>query len=147
MESAIGQRIEELTGVLRKALGGGSPEGIQAMFLYGSVLDRLFRPDSDLDIAVLDSLEDPLDWRDQARLMDALERATGRSVDLRLLREISPAHQAHVLEQGRLVWTRDPDEVERYTREALAEASRMRERSAREWPQVLDRLAGLATPR
>jgi predicted nucleotidyltransferase len=60
-----------------------------AVFLYGSALDRLFRPDSDLDVAVLDDKQHPLSWPDQARLMDALERTTGRGVDLRMLRESS----------------------------------------------------------
>jgi predicted nucleotidyltransferase len=102
IERGISRRIEELAVALRKVLAGGSPEGIQAIFLYGSALSRLFRPDSDIDIAVLDSPEQPLDWHAQARLMDALERAIGRNVDLRLLRQSSPAHQAHVLERGTL---------------------------------------------
>jgi predicted nucleotidyltransferase len=147
IESGVAQRIEDLAATLRRVLESGSPEGVRAVFLYGSVLSRLFRPDSDIDVAVLDSPEQPLDWHAQARLMDALERATGRNVDLRLLRASSPSHQAHVLEHGRLIWTRDSGEVERYTRKALAVARQSRERSARELSQVLDRLAGLATPR
>jgi len=144
---AVTQRVEELADALRRVLESGGSEGIQAIFLYGSALDREFRSDSDIDIAVLDSVEHSLDWRAQARLMDALERATGRNVDLRLLRESSPSHQAHVLEQGRLMWTNDSGEVERYSREILAAVRQTRERSAREWPQVLDRLAGLAKSR
>ncbi|HKI04333.1 MAG TPA: nucleotidyltransferase domain-containing protein [Thermoanaerobaculia bacterium] len=124
-------------------MGSAVPEGVEAVFLYGSALGPLFRSDSDIDIALLDRESSPLSWRDQARLMDTLERATGHGVDLRMLRESSPSHQAHVLEHGRLVWSRDPAEIERFTRKALAAARRQRERSELAWPQALDRLAGL----
>lgn len=145
-EESVAERVERLTaacvGVLQT-----SPPSVQAVFLYGSSLDRLFRSDSDIDIAVLDRPEDPLTWRDQARLMDDLERATRRAVDLRMLRESSLAHQAHVIENGRILWLRDPEEVERYSHRVLAAAREAHERSKQEWPLVLERLAGLAGSR
>lgn len=118
-------------------------EGLQgAVFLYGSSLERDFRPDSDVDLAVLDDCHHPLSWSEQARLMDILERALGKGVDLRMLRETSPSHQAHVLEQGQLVWSRDPDLVEEYSREIRSAIQSEREQAAEEWPRVLGRLAG-----
>jgi predicted nucleotidyltransferase len=143
----VAERIEGLAAACANTLQAESPASARAVFLYGSSLDRLFRSDSDIDIAVLDRPEDPLTWRDQARLMDGLERATGRAVDLRMLRESSLAHQAHVVEHGRILWMRDPGEVERYARTVLSAARESHERSAREWPQVLERLAGLADSR
>jgi predicted nucleotidyltransferase len=118
-----------------------------AVFLYGSALDRLFRPDSDLDVAVLDSPERPLDGSGQAKLMDLLERATGRGVDLRLLRESSLSHQAHVIDHGRMVWTRDQSAVERYSREVLRAAREACKGSDSRWSQTLDRLAGTGAAR
>lgn len=145
-ESVLARRIEDLTDALRRVVEERS-EDIQAVFLYGSALSPRFRSDSDLDVAILDDPKHPLSWSDQARLMDTLERVTGRGVDLRLLRESSPSHQAHVIEQGRLVWKKNPGEVERYTQAALAEAREARHRATEEWRDVLERLAGAASPR
>jgi len=142
-EESVAERVERLIAVCADVLQT-SPPGVRAVFLYGSSLDRLFRQDSDFDIAVLDRAEDPLTWSEQAQLMDGLERATGRAVDLRMLRESSLAHQAHVLEQGRILWMEDPGEVARYSSKVLAAAREAREQSKQEWPRVLERLVGLA---
>jgi len=137
--SAVRERIESLLASCRSVL---QREGLQgAVFLYGSSLERDFRPDSDVDLAVLDDSRHPLSWSEQARLMDVLERALGKGVDLRVLRETSPSHQAHVLEQGQLVWSKDPDLVEQYSREIRSAIQSEREQAAEEWPRVLDRLA------
>lgn len=145
--STVARRSEEIASVVQRVAQSWNQAEVVAVFLYGSALDRLFRADSDLDIGVLDSLEHPLDGPDQARLMDALERATGRGVDLRLLRESSLSHQAHVVEQGRIVWTRDPGAVERYTQDVQAAIHQAREGSRSRWSQTLDRLARIATAR
>lgn len=138
----IAERIESLAAACREVLRMDGCDRVQAIFLYGSSLERGFRPDSDVDLAVLDDGEDRLSWNDQARLMDALERVTGKGVDLRMLRESSPSHQAHVLEQGRLVWSRTPGVVEGYARELRSTAEAERDRAESEWPRVLKRLAG-----
>jgi predicted nucleotidyltransferase len=138
--AAVRERIESLVAACRSVL---QREGLQgAVFLYGSSLERDFRSDSDVDLAVLDDVRHPLSWSEQARLMDILERALGKGVDLRMLRETSPSHQAHVLEQGQLVWSQDPDLVKRYGQEIRSAIQSEREQAAREWPLVLDRLAG-----
>ena len=143
-ESSIAQRIADLSTAVRAVAEKGKTTGVLAVFLYGSALSRLFRPDSDLDVAILDSREHPLNRHDQAKLMDDLERATGRGVDLRILRASSPSHQAHVIEQGLRVWTKDPGEVEGYTREILETAQLAHERSKLQWSQLLARLARTA---
>ncbi len=120
---------------------GGEPFGERIDNLVATCAETL---KSSPDSAVLDLAEVPLTWSEQARLMDGLERATGRAIDLRMLRESSPAHQAHVVERGLVLWMRDPAEVERYTRTVLARAREAHKRSTREWPQVLERLSGLA---
>lgn len=60
-----------------------------------------------------------------------------------MLRETSPSHQAHVLEQGQLVWSQDPGLVERYSQEIRSAIQSEREHVAQEWPRVLGRLADL----
>lgn len=138
--AAVLERIESLVAACRHVL---QREGFQgAVFLYGSSLERDFRPDSDVDLAVLDDSRHPMSWSEQARLMDILERALGKAVDLRMLRETSPSHQAHVLDQGQLVWSQDPDLVEHYRREIQSAVQSEREHAAQEWPRVLGRLAG-----
>jgi predicted nucleotidyltransferase len=146
-ETAVARRTDEIAAVIRRISEIESAGKILAVFLYGSALSRLFRPDSDLDIAVLDSPESPLDCSAQAKLMDRLERATGHGVDLRMLRESSLSHQAHVIDEGRMAWTRDPAEVERYVREALTAARQTRASTESRWSQTLDRLAKAAAAR
>lgn len=140
--AAIRERIEALVAACRSVLQKEGLQGMQAVFLYGSSLDRDFRSDSDVDVAVLDDDRHPLSWSEQARLMDILERALGKGVDLRMLRETSPSHQAHVLEQGKLVWSRAPGLVEHYSQEIRSAIQSEREHTAQEWPRVLGRLAG-----
>jgi predicted nucleotidyltransferase len=92
-------RVDVLLADSRKILQA-SPEGTRAAILYGSSLGPSFRVDSDIDIALLDDAEDRLSWRDQAEVMDLLERALKRGVDLRMLRDGSPSYQAHVLKRS-----------------------------------------------
>jgi predicted nucleotidyltransferase len=135
------QRIEALLMASREVFLE-SPDSLRAVILYGSSLGPGFRSDSDIDFAVLDEAEDRLSWREQARLMDLLERTLKRGVDLRMLRDGSPSYQVHVLEHGRLVWERQPGALERYARESLPALQADRRRSEQEWPRALSRLAG-----
>jgi len=141
------QRIQGLIALFGEVLADQDLPGLEAVFLYGSSLGPFFRSDSDIDVALLDCQERPLTWSEQARLMDRFERASGHGVDLRILRECTLPHQVHVLQQGILVWAKDPAQVERYAHEALAASRPSSERSSRQWPEVLDRLAQLAAPR
>ena len=134
--------VNTLIAAGRETLRALDLPALQAAILYGSALGQGWRLDSDLDIAILDSADDRLSWREQAKLMDMLERATGRSVDLRMLRDLSVSHQAHVLESGRLLWARETqgEALEDYRREVLAAAQAQRAELDQEWPQLLGRL-------
>lgn len=140
-QSEATERVDSMLALCRRVLRSESPEGLQAVFLYGSYLERDCRHDSDVDFAILDDPGHPLSWADQARLMDVLERALGKGVDLRRLRESSPSHQAYVLEQGRLVWPRNPELVTRYAVEIKPAVQSERHHAEQEWPEVLRRLA------
>jgi predicted nucleotidyltransferase len=52
-----------------------SPAKLRAAILYGSSLGPSFRPDSDIDVAILDETDHRLSWQEQARLMDLGEAA------------------------------------------------------------------------
>jgi predicted nucleotidyltransferase len=138
-------RVADLLAVCRGVLQRPDLHPIAAAFLYGSILTERFRQDSDLDIAVLDRADDPLTFQDQAKLMDALERATGYNVDLRMLRELRPSHRANVLATGRPVSAGShPDELGRFRRQTLAAARAESAEVERAWPDLLGRLAQLA---
>jgi len=92
---------------LRKALEA-RPEPIVAAYLFGSVARGTDGPHSDLDVGVL--LTDP-PMRTLAGLptplIDALERATDRRVDLVILNNASADLVHRVLRDGHLLLERD----------------------------------------
>jgi|SRR6185295_16400129 len=122
------------------ALEGLDRTGIIAVLVYGSALGRHLRPDSDLDVAVLDRPESPVSDAMLARMMDAIERRTGREVDLRRIADLSLSHQAHVLEQGQPVWIADPQALEATCREVLRLNAEQRPDLDLAWPELLERL-------
>ncbi len=141
-DDRLQERIRELTLACQEALLHGTPSNVQAVFLYGSALGPGFRPDSDVDIAVLDRTGDRLIWNEQARLMDLLERATGHGIDLRMLRDSPLSHQVNVLESGIRLLAGDPTEADRYRRETLESWRRQAHPNEEEWTSTLRRLAG-----
>ena len=146
LDDRLQTRIRELTVACQEALRNHTPANVQAVFLYGSALEGGFRPDSDVDIAVLDRLDERLTWTEQARLMDFLERATGHGIDLRMLRDSPLSHQVNVLENGFRIWAADTTEVDRYRREALESWRRQAHPDDEEWASALRRLAGSVRP-
>ena len=71
-------RRDDLVAVLRPLLAG---DGLKLAALFGSAARDALRPDSDVDIGIVPT--DPaMSLRDELRLQAALERATGRTVDL-----------------------------------------------------------------
>lgn len=141
LDGAIQTRIRRLTAACQDVLRSGMPGSLQALFLYGSALEPAFRPDSDIDIAVLDHPDSRLSWKEQARLMDLLERATGHSVDLRMLRDNPLAYQVNVLERGTLFWVADPVEADRYNREVISSWKQQSQHEDKTWSEALTRLA------
>lgn len=123
-DDTIQARIRKLIAVCQDALRGRMPGNIQALFLYGSVLEPAFRPDSDIDIAVLDDPKNRLSWKEQARLMDLLERATGYDVDLRVLRDNSFSYQINALARGKRFWVADSVVADQYERDVRSSWNR-----------------------
>lgn len=113
---------------------------VLAVYLYGSAVQGNARPDSDVDVALLDSQDDRISAADEARFMDSLERATGRPVDLRMLRDCSPSHQAHILEHGTLIWAANPQAVEQYWTHFLTTYRESLHVPAGSWKDFLTRL-------
>lgn len=134
-------RLTRLSDVCGRVLTGWDDDRILAAFVYGSVLSERWRPDSDVDIAILDCAEQRLSWEQEAKLMDALERATGRGIDLRLLRDCSLSHQAHVLTEGCRIWVREAAAVEKYSECVLAAFREQHDRISVQWLALIDRLA------
>ncbi len=134
-------RISRLSDACRQVLVEWDDDRILAAFIYGSVLGERWRSDSDVDIAILDRAEDRLTWEDEAKLMDAFERTTEWAVDIRLLRDSSLSHQVHVLTEGRPIWTREAESVEKYSESVLQEFRRKRDGLSSHWLSLIDRLA------
>ena len=110
----IAKATESIVEGCRKVLRQWSGAGLSAVYLYGSMLGKRHRSDSDVDIAVLDRIDGRLSWSEQSRLMDELERAVGRPVDLRMLRDCAPSHQIHVFDEGWLLWAERGNEPAEY---------------------------------
>ena len=137
----------QVISVCRHVLESWRGGGIMAVYVYGSILGPRRRSDSDVDLAVLDQPNKPLSWADQSILMDELERATRKPVDLRILRDCTLSHQAHILEHGELVWIRDRAAVDEYARDVLTRYESQRERTKLVWSSTLrDLMSGLMTP-
>ena len=114
---------------------------MSAGYLYGSVLGPRFREDSDIDVAVLDSESQRLDWAEQSRLMVELEKAAGRPVDLRLLRDCSTSHQAYVFEEGLALWLSDKALVMSYRTAIIERHKEEHALNEKSWLRVLRTLA------
>jgi predicted nucleotidyltransferase len=142
LDDRLQARVRELTIACQDVLREGTPANVQAVFLYGSALGVGFRPDSDIDIAVLDQPDDRLTWAHQARLMDLLERATGYGIDLRMLRDSPLSHQVDVLKNGLRIWAGHPAEADRFSGEVLESWRRHPHPDKEEWTSALRRLAG-----
>lgn len=98
---------DEILARLRERLGP-APEGIVAVYLFGSVARGQARHSSDVDVGVLYEVTPPATLEGMGfGLADELERAVGRSVDLVVLNR-APADLIHrVLRDGILVVERD----------------------------------------
>lgn len=115
-----------------------SIEGISALLVFGSRARGTERPDSDLDVAVLPSVEDDPKARRRLQTRLAVELADlapeGR-VDVILLDEASDLLRQRVLETGHLLINRDPQAF----RDLRVRT--MREYGDREWVRTLTRTA------
>ena len=113
-------------------------------FLFGSAAAGRLRSDSDLDVAVYQlsggylEIEAARDLEREADIQVALERATGRNVDLLLLNSAPASVCAAALLSGRPVLVRDRAFYTRYFLAVTAAASDFLE-TEREYRAVRDR--------
>lgn len=97
-----------LTKLLRDYFEGHS-EGLDAVYLYGSVARGDSREDSDVDLGLLCSESaDRGFFGVRSRLEDDLEHLLGRSVQAVVLDTASPDFVHRVLRDGVLMYERDP---------------------------------------
>ena len=93
-------------------------DGVGLAYLFGSVAAGTARPSSDLDVAVL--LTPGTGQAVVDRLIDALERASGRTVDLVDLLLAPPLLAHEVVKQGKLIFSRDEAERVEFETRAVA---------------------------
>ena len=91
---------------------------VRLAYVFGSVAAGTARPSSDLDVAVL--LTPDAGHAVVDRLTDALERASGRSVDLVDLSLAPPLLAHEVVSQGKLILSRDEAERVEFVTRAVA---------------------------
>ncbi len=106
--------IEGLRAVLRE----GPP--LRLAMLFGSAATGRLRPDSDIDIAILPEDGD-MPLRVELDLQVALERASGRQVDVARLDRASTLVRWEVARFGKPLWSSPPGEIVRFTAEAASE--------------------------
>ena len=118
-------------------------------FLFGSAAAGRLRSDSDLDVAVYQlsggylEIEAARDLEREADIQVALERATGRNVDLLLLNSAPASVCAAALLSGRPILVRDRAFYTRYFLAVTAAASDFLE-TEREYRAVRDRSRSLS---
>jgi predicted nucleotidyltransferase len=91
---------------------------VRLAYLFGSVAAGTARPASDLDVAVL--LTPGAGPTVVDRLIEALERASSRAVDLVDLSLAPPLLAHEVVRQGKLILSRDEDERVEFETRAVA---------------------------
>lgn len=91
---------------------------VRLAYLFGSVAAGSARPSSDLDVAVL--LTPKADATLLGRMTDALESASGRTVDLVDLATAPPLLAHEITKNGKLVLSRDEDDRIAFVTRAIA---------------------------
>ncbi len=101
------EQIKTIRAKLRKY------EEIKAVYLYGSFAKDREDERSDIDLALLLGKKDDLDLRDLAKIALELEKELNREVDLRKLNENDIRFVNNVLNNSKLLFSRD----ERYRKD------------------------------
>lgn len=136
-----GNTAKEVTAACGRVLEQWRGRGVAAVYIYGSILGPRHRADSDVDVAVLDLEQQPLNWAGQSRLMDDLERAVGKPIDLRMLRSCVISLQAHILERGKPIWVEHPAVADDYAKDVRKKYETLREKNQKAWSSTLRGLA------
>jgi uncharacterized protein len=93
--------------IITKAILDFSPS-TEAIYVFGSYADSTFRPDSDIDIAVLSKELKPMEmWN----LSGELSRIVNKEVDLVNLNNIGRVLQYEILWKGIRIYEKDLDSI------------------------------------
>ncbi|MFQ5352014.1 MAG: nucleotidyltransferase domain-containing protein [Candidatus Binatia bacterium] len=106
------------------ALSGVGIDGVEAVYVFGSVAEARVRDDSDVDLAFLTARA-----RDRVAVFDAAQRL-GREVDLIDLRRASTVMKLQVLDKGRRIYTRDVVSADTFEMYAYGDYARLQEERA-----------------
>ena len=99
---------ELLVSTLRSAFVGKAGQGVVAAYLFGSVARGDDRPDSDIDVGVILAAGRPKSLNEcPLEVLDALERAVSRPIDLVVLNGASADFIHRVLRDGVLLHESD----------------------------------------
>lgn len=136
--------VEELEARLAHFFAQHYPE-VQALFLFGSWVKGTAHRQSDVDLAlVIDPTQFPTAqalWRLQEELMARLPGfAAGRPVDVVFLHQIPPLFARKILQEGRLLFCRDRQQLERFRLQALLRAADLEPFLRRQTGKLLSRL-------
>ncbi len=91
----------------------------ELVVLFGSMASGVARPDSDMDVAILPS--GPFSAADEARLVDELERVSGRDVDLVRLDRVDDVVLRREIARGVPVREQTPGGFARFAADAALE--------------------------
>lgn len=137
---------------LRSAVGAVLEpfENIAFSFLFGSAVSGRLRKDSDLDVAVYGfsgrhlEIETDRELVEEAKIQLALEKATGRNVDLLVLNRAAAVVCASAVVTGLPLFIRDESIYSRYLLAVTNVAIDFRE-TEREWRAIRARSASLSS--
>jgi predicted nucleotidyltransferase len=116
--AAMGDAVDRLVDEIRVVLESGPP--LRLAVLFGSAARGRLRSDSDLDVAVL-PVDALLPLTPELDLQVALERATGRSVDLVRLDQAPTMLRWDIARHGRVLLANPVGELVRFRSEAACE--------------------------
>ncbi|HHB91182.1 MAG TPA: nucleotidyltransferase domain-containing protein [Anaerolineae bacterium] len=89
---------------------------VLGVFLFGSHVEGYATPQSDVDLAIL--YEGEVDWREHARLAEAIAQQLHRKVDVADARRLPLTLQNRVI-RGRIIYEKDPDQVSDFVQRVL----------------------------
>ena len=140
-------QLEEIRSTVLTALEPFT--SVAFAFLFGSAVSGRLRSDSDLDVAVygasgrLLEIETDREYSDEANVQLAVERATGRNVDLLILNRAPAIVCASAVGTGLPLLIRDSSLYSRYTL-AITDVAIDFLDTEREWREIRARSASLS---
>lgn len=141
---AFPSRVEELEARLAHFFARHYPQ-VQALFLFGSWVQGTAHRQSDVDLAlVIDPAQFPAAqarWRLQEELMARLPGlAAGRPVDVVFLHQVPPLFARKILQEGKLLFCRNRQQLERLRLQVLLRAADLEPFLRRQTGKLLSRL-------